>query len=203
VPLRPHLSRTLSNATSRTDAERQRGFGAPVGESGRARGALENRAETRYSNLRPRNSRRQAALRPRPSRPLGGPSSLRALTFPSQRKVAPQVGHGYKCSLFAADREVGGKRDGVAKGPALCLTPRRLRHQRDGDRRLSTADQKRIVDTKMFDAPTKASVPSRTTTCECTVEPARPGGTMTLALPRPTSSRVPDATRIGEPPRIW
>ena len=37
--------------------------------------------------------------------------------------MAPQAGHGYKCSLFAPKNAVGGKGDGVRRGGSL-LDPR-------------------------------------------------------------------------------
>jgi hypothetical protein len=88
-----------------------------VGDTRNAVPTLESAPETLASLSGACNPRCSRSLRRRFQRFGQIESSSPGTGLCHLQKVAPQAGHGYKCSLFAADREVGGKRDGVAKGP--------------------------------------------------------------------------------------
>ncbi len=57
--------------------------------------------------------------------------------------MAPQAGHGYKCSLFAPERGGGGQGRRRSEGAGLCLTPGSLRHKGYRHRRANRVELER------------------------------------------------------------
>jgi hypothetical protein len=90
-----------------------------VGEIRAASRALESVPETQPLSERARNIRILRGLGARFGRPQLRQSSPRDQRFDPPPKVAPQAGHGCKCSLVSSREAMGGRGEGVAKTASL------------------------------------------------------------------------------------